>query len=275
MAKSIFLLRSFVVADYLGWHLPTKGTAIFFRFHWSFIWLVQGLVAVTLVPSWTRRQYIQHQKRMQLLQQAEHNSAELAALKAQINPHFLFNALNTLYSTALQERSEKTAEGIQKLGDMMRFMLHDNERDTIELSRELAYLHDYVALQKLRIGEAANVSIQLELPPQPCPQTLAPMLLMPFVENAFKHGISLRHPTWIHIAVRCEKNTIGLTVRNSVHLKTADDPEREASGIGLDNVQKRLQLLYPDRHQLSIQQTTTEFSIALEIQCSKHTYTVH
>lgn len=192
--------------------------------------------------------------------------AELAGLKAQLNPHFLFNALNTLYASALQEGGERTAEGIQRLGDLMRFMLHDNAQDFIDLSREVEYLRQYVELQRLRIGAAETVDIRLNLPETTCPNQVPPMLLIPFVENAFKHGISLRQPSWIDVELTCEPGRVVFRVSNSKHVRTGDQPEAEASGIGLENVRKRLDLLYPNRHTLTIHETSREFSVGLELE---------
>ena len=117
--------------------------------------------------------------------------ASLQKLRSQINPPFLFNALNTLYGTALSGNLANTAEGIQKLGDMMRFMLHENMQDSIPLSREAEYLRNYISLQKLRIPSESGIEINDHISEGCESQMIAPMLLIPFVENAFKHGISL------------------------------------------------------------------------------------
>src|SRR5690606_18403954 len=119
-------------------------------------------------------------------------SANLDFLRSQINPHFLFNALNTLYGTALQENSERTAQGIQMLGDMMRFMLHENHQQKILLSREIEYMRNYLDLQLLRTSDSPNISIETKIEDVVGDKYIAPMLLIPFIENAFKHGISLQ-----------------------------------------------------------------------------------
>ncbi|SDK31733.1 Histidine kinase [Catalinimonas alkaloidigena] len=235
------------------------------------IWMLHWAVSVSVVVVIAWLAYGRRLEQLALMQEVAQGSAELSSLKAQLNPHFLFNALNTLYASAIQEESERTAEGIQKLGDMMRFMLHDNEQDRVTLARELEYLNHYIELQKLRIGEHPQIDIQLQLPETECHEPIAPMLLMPFVENAFKHGISLQRPSWIYVELTCAPKCIRLIVQNSCHERCkADDParmdpEREASGVGLDNVKKRLQLLYPDRHTLDIHQTRREFSVHLEL----------
>ncbi len=191
--------------------------------------------------------------------------AELSGLQAQVNPHFLFNALNTLYASAIAEKAELTSGGIQKLSDMMRFMLHQNNKHEIDIRQEVDYLNNYIDLQKLRTAGLKDFEINTQLDDTLCLQPIAPMLLVPFVENAFKHGVSIRQKSWIDIRLRCDGQMLYFTVFNSLHPKSEEDPERNASGIGLENVKKRLQLLYPKRHQLSIHQTAREFSINLEI----------
>ena len=194
------------------------------------------------------------------------SSANLDFLRSQINPHFLFNALNTLYGTAIQESADRTGEGIQKLGDMMRFMLHENIQEKISLMREVDYLKNYIDLQKLRTHTSPDIVIQTEIEESVNGLQIAPMLLIPFVENAFKHGISLREASHIKIALHTEGLKLYFDVYNSVHPKTGIDPEKHNTGIGLQNVKQRLQLLYPDRHELMIRETTKEFFVHLTVQ---------
>lgn len=194
------------------------------------------------------------------------SSANLDFLRSQINPHFLFNALNTLYGTAIQENADRTGEGIQKLGDMMRFMLHENTQEKISLMREVDYLKNYIDLQKLRTHASPEIVIQTEIEESVNGLQIAPMLLIPFVENAFKHGISLREPSHIKIALHTEGLKLFFDVYNSVHPKIGIDPEKANNGIGLENVKQRLQLLYPDKHELLIRETSKEYFIHLTIQ---------
>ncbi|AFL85517.1 putative regulator of cell autolysis [Belliella baltica DSM 15883] len=192
-------------------------------------------------------------------------TANMAFLRSQINPHFLFNALNTLYGTALQENGERTAEGIQKLGDMMRFMLHENNQDKIPVIREKEYLVNYVDLQNLRIKEQENIEILFSQSEENCPGEIAPMLLIPFVENAFKHGISFQKKSWIKIGLRCLDGSVHLDVNNSIHRSNDEDPEKKSSGIGLENVKQRLKLLYPDKHELIIRENELEYFVHLSV----------
>jgi two-component system, LytTR family, sensor kinase len=193
------------------------------------------------------------------------SNANLQFLRSQINPHFLFNALNTLYGTALKENSEHTAEGIQKLGDMMRFMLHENNLDFIPMEKEIEYLKNYIALQKLRTQSSSDILIEDNIDEATCNRTIAPMLLIPFIENAFKHGISLKEKSWINIRLDCADKIISFEVRNSIHVRTESDTEKDKSGIGLKNVAERLKLLYPDKHELKVSEDKHEFIVKLII----------
>ena len=197
------------------------------------------------------------------------SSANLDFLRSQINPHFLFNALNTLYGTALQESAERTGEGIQRLGDMMRFMLRENIQEKILLAREIEYLRNYVALQTLRIQASPDITISQHIEDDPSELHIAPMLLIPFVENAFKHGISLRKPSQLAISLQIREGSLYFDVRNTVHEKQDHDIEADKNGIGLENVRLRLQLLYPQRHELVVRQTALEFFIHLTVQLTE------
>jgi LytS/YehU family sensor histidine kinase len=192
--------------------------------------------------------------------------AHLDMLRAQINPHFLFNSLNTLYGTALQEKADRTGEGIQKLGDMMRFMLTENMQDRIVLNREIEYINNYISLQKLRTDVSPNIVIQTVLDDTPSGYHITPMLLIPFIENAFKHGISLREPSHIKISLSQKGGAIFFDVYNSKHTVNENDPERNNNGIGLANVRERLDVYYPRKHELIIRENDNEYFVHLTIQ---------
>ncbi|AEI48761.1 sensor histidine kinase [Runella slithyformis] len=225
---------------------------------WLVSWL--GALAVTLI-----RQFMVRPLETNL----NRNQAELSALRAQINPHFLFNAMNTLYATAIEENAEKTSHGIQQLSDMMRFMMHENNQEQIDVQQEVAYLRNYIDLQRLRLSESDKLELKVDLDDALCLRSIAPMLLIPFVENAFKHGISLRNASWIFIKLYCHREKLHFSVFNSIHPRHEEDPEKYSSGIGLVNVQKRLELLYPQNHDLRIHRTEKEFSVQLAIDFAK------
>ncbi|MFN8353626.1 MAG: histidine kinase [Spirosomataceae bacterium] len=250
---SAYGLVSFVLI--VGWFMISSG-----RDDLVIIYFVIPNIAGLLTALIRWYFFVENQ---QLQTQVLRQSAELSTLRSQINPHFLFNALNTLYSVAMKENSEKTADGIQKLGDMMRFMLHENNQERIPLSKELEYLQNFLDIQRMRIDESQSIEIRVNLQEAKPEVYIAPMLLNPFVENAFKHGISFRNPSWIYITLTQDATKLYFKVHNSVHAKSAEDPEREHSGIGLENVRKRLELLYPNRHTLDIQATEQDFFVSL------------
>lgn len=198
--------------------------------------------------------------------QVGQSAANLSFLRSQINPHFLFNALNTLYGTALTEQADKTSDGIQKLGDMMRFMLHENQMDKIPLSREIDYLKNYLDLQMLRFGNDNNLDVNIQINADPCEGSIAPMLLIPFVENAFKHGISTQYKSWIKINLRCIQGSVHMDVINSIHTTKPTQGTKEESGIGLVNVKERLMMQYAQKHQLTITSNDEEHFVHFSVQ---------
>jgi len=149
---------------------------------------------------------------------------------------------------------------------MMRFMLHDNMQDKISLSREIDYIKNYISLQKLRTDEKGSIKIETNINEDAGTLQIAPMLLISFIENAFKHGISFRQPSHVQIDLACKNNTVYFHVSNSKHQKKENDPEKDKSGVGLENVKQRLQLLYPGKHELIIGESDKAFSIRLTIQ---------
>jgi len=201
----------------------------------------------------------------------DQSEADLQFLRSQINPHFLFNSLNTLYGTALQENAFRAAEGIQKLGDMMRFMLHENHQEKIPMYKEIEYLKNYIDLQKLRTQSSPDITITADIDGASCDHMIAPMLLIPFVENAFKHGISIKDKSWVEIRLSCDTKGILFEVKNSVHIRKDSDPEKDRSGVGMKNVVNRLRLIYPGKHEFFVNGNDREFFIQLLIEPGKIT----
>jgi hypothetical protein len=229
-------------------------------------WALQ-LFIVTPITWWYYKTYEDKILQLRVVEkQLVRSKADLQFLRSQINPHFLFNVLNTLYGMALQENAMLTAESIQRLGDMMRFMLHENNLDFIQMNKETEYLKNYIALQKLRTQSSADIVIEDNISDQNCNHKIAPMLFIPLVENAFKHGISLKERSWIKINLVCTEKDILFEVCNSVHVKTENDTEKERSGIGFKNVLERLKLIYGGRFQVSVNKDDNEFFVKLAIQ---------
>ena len=223
---------------------------------------------ITMPLSWVlfKRQLRGNEEVYVLKKELGQSNANLDFLRSQINPHFLFNALNTIYGTAIQEKAERTSEGIERLGDMMRFMLQENMQEKISLAREIEYLNNYISLQKLRTDPNPTIKIEADIAEPVTLEQIAPMLLIPFVENAFKHGISFREPSHIKITLEVKEKILYFDVYNSKHPKPENDPEKHKTGIGLANVKQRLELLYRGKHELTIRETGKEFFIHLTLQ---------
>lgn len=188
-------------------------------------------------------------------------TSELDFLKSQVNPHFLFNSLNTVYGIALSENSPKTANGVQMLSEMMRFMLRENTEELIPVAKEIDYIHHYIELQSLRLsGSETALNIDMD---RACKGEIAPMVLIPFIENAFKHGVSIRDSSFIQIVLRCWPGEVSLRVKNSKHNRPL--PKSEESGIGLSNVKERLAILYKDKYQLEIVEEEDSFDVRLNL----------
>src|SRR5204863_7451309 len=130
------------------------------------------------------------------------------------------------------------------------FMLHENNMDFIPMNKEIEYLENYIILQKLRTQSSPEIIIEDNITDQNCHHKIAPMLLIPLVENAFKHGISLKERSWIRINLQCTEKNILFEVRNSMHAKAENDPEKNSTGIGFKNVAERLKLIYPGKFQI-------------------------
>ncbi|MDX1479731.1 MAG: histidine kinase, partial [Saprospiraceae bacterium] len=185
---------------------------------------------------------------------------ELMALRAQVNPHFLFNSLHSIYALAL-EQSTQTPDLILRLSNVLRFMLYETDKKRIQLRDEVACISEYVALQKTRLPDTAMVEWQTRLAgPE---MQIAPLLLMPLVDNAFKHGLQ-GEKTRIRMQLSCTDGTLILDITNTKpgNSRVADD---RPGGIGLANVRRRLQLAYPDRHLLSIDEDENQYHVHLKV----------
>jgi two-component system LytT family sensor kinase len=245
--------------QYISW---LTYSHVYLGFHAE--WILQLFLIFTFVSiiiAFLRK--VIFKEKIELKTQIISKSAELSSLRSQINPHFLFNALNTLYSVSLKENAEKTSDGIQKLGDMMRFMLNENHQDRIPLSKEIEYLNNYIDIQRMRIDESHNIEIKVNIQSSEREIFIAPMLLNPFVENAFKHGISFRNPSWIYITLTHDAQKLYFKVHNSLHPKNEVDLDSKNNGIGLENVKKRLDLIYPNRYTLDIQASDNDYFVSL------------
>lgn len=187
-------------------------------------------------------------------------AAEILLLKAQVHPHFLFNTLNNIYSFAL-DKSPKAGEMVQQLGDMMEYMINDCETELVTLDKELKMLSDYIGLEKVRYGNRLHVQIAIAGGDKN--KLVTPLLMIPFVENSFKHGTSqmLDNP-WIKLSVQADEEVLHFILTNS---KPAHIAVNGKSGIGLSNVKKRLALLYPSNHLLTVESTINTFTVNMQV----------
>jgi sensor histidine kinase YesM len=193
---------------------------------------------------------------------SEKARAELQLLKAQIHPHFLFNTLNNIYFFTLSG-SPKAAEMINKLNSLLHYILDQCNQTLVPLSKEFKMIRDYMALEKIRYGEEMKLTVEI---PEVFPdKMIAPLLLIPFVENSFKHGASkmIAHP-WVKLRITIENNFMIFFVVNS--RPTLSEPGQVKGKIGLKNVKKRLQLLYPSAHELNIVSEPENFIVSLKLQ---------
>ncbi len=191
----------------------------------------------------------------------EKANAELALLRSQVNPHFFFNTLNNLYSLVVHE-SDKAPEVILKLSDMMRYTIYEGKKDKVPLNEEVDYLQCYIDLHKIRYQK--EVYIRFEKPKDADEVSVAPLLFIILLENAFKHGVeSLREGAYIHAYLRTyqKEGKVVFEIQNNF-----DDQDSEGKqGIGLENLKKRLELLYPNRHRLDIVKEEGVFKVNIEL----------
>jgi two-component system, LytTR family, sensor kinase len=187
-------------------------------------------------------------------------NSELALLKNQISPHFFFNTLNNIYSL-ISINAEDSQKAVLKLSKLMRYLLYESEHGNSLLSREIDFMKNYIDLMKLRMSDKVNLSVTF--PGSYEDIIIPPLLFIPFIENAFKHGISYRENSYIEVTMKVETDSIFFRCANSIQ-NSREKIESEHSGIGLENVKKRLILLFPSKHELKISNTDKEFEVLLQ-----------
>ena len=213
----------------------------------SLLFMMLSLATYVIIDNFVQRQ---HRKNLE----NEKLSAELAFLKSQLNPHFLFNSLNNIYALAYL-KSDKAPEAILKLAGIMRYMLYESNEDTVSLADEINYLRNYIELQKLRVKEEVFVVLQVEID-APENHRIMPLLLISFLENAFKHGVSTDAGRPIRIAMRLTDNQLHFKAENAKNQQNKD----QTPGVGLRNLRRRLQLGYPDRHTVHVVESADYYS---------------
>jgi len=265
------VVYSFTFYSVLKWlpseRIPTNMTRFLSRISPNFD-ILEGFIVIVLTYAlkYTLIAFITQNELLRL--QKEKLELELNALKSQIHPHFLFNTLNNLYSLTLKN-SEKASEVVLKLSDIMRYVLYQANENEVLLTKEIAFVKNYVDLQKIRYNQKYTINFEVE--GKIGEQLIAPLLFIDFIENAFKHGLEKRfNDGFVDIKFIYNNNQINLKVVNS---KGQSDQESdmlsiEQSGIGLTNVKKRLSLIYKDKHHMEINDKEKEFIINLTIDLS-------
>lgn len=225
----------------------TGSSAIFF------------LVFTVSTCSGVIQKWLEIEKKKQEIEN-EKLATELSFLKTQINPHFLFNTLNNIYSLALV-KSDATADAVLKLASIMRYVLSETKHDLVSLQKEIQFIQHYIELQKVRLTD--KVSIQFLVEGDTQGKQIAPLILIPFVENAFKYGISTREISNIEFNIQINEKSIVFTSQN--HIVAGDKESNEKTGIGLQNTKRRLELLYPQKHTLSVSEENGNFVVHLTL----------
>ncbi len=191
---------------------------------------------------------------------AEKKTAEISYLKAQINPHFLFNTLNSLYALTIT-KSDEAPNAVLKLSNMMRYVVTESSQDYVPLSKEINYIKDYIALQKLRINNDVNLSFNFT--GNETGKSIAPLILIPFIENAFKYGINPDEESEVKIEIAVIDFNLTLISKNKIVVHEISDDLKTETGI--ENTKKRLDFIYPNKHLLEISEIDNNFIIRLNI----------
>ncbi len=243
-----------------AWGFVTSGAAVFWNFFWSFVIasLLLTVKAITDVIT-LRTQTIQLEK--------DKLALELDFLKSQVNPHFLFNTLNSIYARVF-DTDEQAADLLLRLSELMRYNLYETNQPLIALSKELAYIGNYLDLERNRLT-GRSVIIDYCQSGGAGSHQIAPLLLIAFVENAFKHGVrGTSKKAFVQVSAVVAEEQLVFTVENSVSPKRQlnNDPVKRSGGVGLANVQRRLDTIYPDRYELTVDANDVVYSVKITIQ---------
>ncbi|MFT4204374.1 MAG: histidine kinase [Chitinophagaceae bacterium] len=223
--------------------------------------VVATLMVLGISTSMAAIKHSQNDERLREEAERQRVVSELGQLKAQINPHFFFNTLNNIYALSYID-VEESRRTIQKLSRMMRYVIYETQPDKVPLQKELDFLDSYVALMQLRLPDHIDVSYMVEVDDKS--NVIGPMILLPFIENAFKHGVSALHQSGIHIHIKLQGKRLLMVVENEVRTQE-NAASADAGGIGLDNTIRRLKLLYPGKYQLDIDNKDGKYLVTLHI----------
>jgi two-component system, LytTR family, sensor kinase len=246
---------------------PQKATTVFKPDRLTLDAVNVMLFAIMGTMIYVVRKWMEQQRVNEMLMK-EKVAAELSLLRSQVQPHFIFNTLNNIYMLSLKN-SPMTSDMIYRLSSLLSYMLYDSKKQVIEVEKELDYVKNYINLEKIRYGE--RLDVQMTVFPTVRNFQVPPLLFLPLVENAFKHGVSNEvQDSWIHIDVTVNKNVLTFKIENSV-AKAKSSIDGFGSGLGLDNLQKRLEILYPNSYELKCMQEDDVHLAVLKLDFGKIT----
>jgi two-component system LytT family sensor kinase len=242
-----------IIEKFEGFKRRERHFFINFRISGTFLSFLFGSLALRLLESWNKRE--------KALKEAENEriKTELSYLKHQISPHFLFNSLNSVYSLAVKE-SKQTPEVVLKLSDLMRYNLENRSKKQVDIADEAEHIQKYIDLQKIRLFDVVQIHFQYDI--AQLNGSIEPMLLIPFVENAFKYGVTYHEECRIDFQLKVENNVLYFHSKNK---KFNHNQTERNTGIGLKNVRRRLELLYPGRYTLNISDENQLYEVNLTI----------
>lgn len=258
---SISIISYIIIIELISWLLcniiSTKQIDQCYICRWALISILTILIST--IYGYSSLDRISRKREIDLTHQ--NIEFEMKFLKSQINPHFLFNALNNIYALSVI-KSNQTPDMILKLSDMLRFTLYDSESKKVKLGREIEYIINYIEFQKLKMDSEPNIHVETNN----CNKEMLiePMLLIPFIENSFKHGnIDNSKKGWLQVEIKTLGPILIFKVKNSLPAIAIN--KDIVGGIGVENVRKRLDILYPDRYELNIETTDTSFNVYMKI----------
>jgi len=218
-------------------------------------------LGIPYVISAILRMYVEWKRNenLRLSVEKENIKSELQFLKAQLNPHFLFNSLNTIYALSVK-KSPDTSEAIVDLSELMRYMIYEADKDLVPLNKEIDYIKSYIQLQRLRLSDSENVS--LKITGEDRGRAVPPLMFISFIENAFKYGTDYKGKTYVKITLTITDTSIYLNVKNKIGIFR--EPTKN-SGIGLENIRNQLKLIYPGLHKLEVENDGNDYEVSLTI----------
>lgn len=272
---TIILCTTFILGQYLQWLYQSFHTTELIHFtavaasssappglekYQYYFDVLPGIIIVSgiMMIGYGIQQFLLKSKKEKQIQ-IQQSIAELSVLKSQISPHFLFNVLNSLYSLSLK-KSDETPDVVLKLSDILRYSLYETQTKEVSVTAEIHILNTYIEIERLRLPDNAMIKFQYDDVKESI--RITPMLLLPLIENAFKHGIdSTVGHSYIHAKLSCNDISLIFTCENNFK----ESGRKDVGGIGIENVRKRLKLIYPSRHQFEIEKSNGVYKVILEI----------